>query len=54
MRLVQANGIRLAYPESGPAPAPPFLLVHAAQPARFTSAVAVFLAGSKDPADPPG
>jgi 3-oxoadipate enol-lactonase len=28
-------------------------LVHAAQPARFTSAVAEFLADSKGPADPP-
>ncbi|MGB6580670.1 MAG: hypothetical protein WBF34_22430 [Streptosporangiaceae bacterium] len=28
-------------------------LVHAAQPARFTSAVAMFLAGSGGPADPP-
>jgi hypothetical protein len=27
--------------------------VHAAQPARFTSAVATFLAGSGGPADPP-
>jgi pimeloyl-ACP methyl ester carboxylesterase len=53
MRLVQANGIRLAYRESGPASAPPLLLLHAAQPARFTSAVAVFLAGSKGPPDPP-
>ena len=28
-------------------------LVHAAQPARFTSAVVTFLAGSGGPADPP-
>jgi hypothetical protein len=53
LRLVQANWIRPAYRESGPASAPPLLLLHAAQPARFTSAVAVFLAGSKGPADPP-
>jgi 3-oxoadipate enol-lactonase len=29
LRLVQANGIRLAYRESGPASAPPLLLLHA-------------------------
>ena len=29
MRLVQANGIRLAYRESGPISAPPLLLLHA-------------------------
>jgi hypothetical protein len=50
VRLAQAGGIRLAYRESGPASAPPLILLHAAQPARFISAVTAFLASPGGPA----
>ena len=50
---VQAGGIQLAYREGDPASAPPLLLLHAAQPARFISAVTAFLADDASAMDPP-
>ena len=47
MRLIQAGGIRLAYRESGPASAPPLLLLHAlGENSADWDQVAAALAGS--------
>ena len=53
MRLVQAGGIRQAYRESGPASAPPLILLHAlGENSTDWDEVAAELAGFGRPAAP--